>query len=47
VGIAVSSACHLGASMKKWDLFRLEELEPSFKEFLDSLAMMRFGVYVN
>jgi hypothetical protein len=32
----------MGASKRKWgSRFRLEEVEPSFKEFLASSAMMR------
>jgi hypothetical protein len=40
-----SSASHLGASTrKKGSWFRLIEVEPSFKEFLASPAMMRLGL---
>jgi hypothetical protein len=40
-----TSASQLGASTRKWgSRFRLGEVEPSFKEFLASPAMMRFQV---
>jgi hypothetical protein len=40
-----SSASQLGASTRKWgSMFRLREVEPSFKEFLASAARMRFQV---
>jgi hypothetical protein len=40
-----SSASQLGASMRKWgSWFRFREVEPSFKEFLASHAMMRLGL---
>jgi hypothetical protein len=40
-----SSASQLRASTRKWgSWFRLGEVEPSFKEFLASLAQMRFRV---
>jgi hypothetical protein len=39
-----SSASQLGASTRKWgSWFRLGEVEPSFKEFLASPAIMRLG----
>jgi hypothetical protein len=38
-----SSASQLGTSTRKWgSWFRLGEVEPCFKEFLASPAMMRF-----
>jgi hypothetical protein len=40
-----SSACQLGMSTTKWgSWFRLGEVEPSFKGFLASPAMMRLGL---
>jgi hypothetical protein len=40
-----SSASQLGASMRKWgSRYRLGEVDPSFKEFLASPAMMRLGL---
>jgi hypothetical protein len=44
-GLQFSSASQLGESTRKrgsW--FRLGEIEPSFKEFLASLAMMGLGL---
>jgi hypothetical protein len=40
-----SSASQLGASTRKWgSWFRIGEVEPSFKEFLASPALMRLGL---
>jgi hypothetical protein len=40
-----SSASQLGASKRKWgSWFRLGEVEPDFKEFLASPAMMHLGL---
>jgi hypothetical protein len=42
-----SSASHLRASKRKWgSQFKLGEVEPSFKEFLASPAMMRLGLMI-
>jgi hypothetical protein len=41
-----SSASHLGASTRKGgSQFRLREVEPNFKAFLASPAMMRLGLF--
>jgi hypothetical protein len=45
VGFIVFPASQLRALKRKWgSLFRLVEVEPSFKEFLASPAMMCLGL---